>query len=284
MDSNRLKTAGLMAAMWVLVVLIGWAISAGTRNNLWLYLAIFLGLAQNLYVYWNSDKLALRSMNAQPVSPQQAPQLYAMVSELAARAGQPEPRIYIAPTNTPNAFATGRNPENAAVCTTVGIMQLLNGRELRAVIGHELSHVYNRDILTSTVAAGMASVITSLAQFAFFFGGRDREGANPIAGLLMIILAPLAASLLQMGISRTREFDADHDGAELSGDPLALASALRKLEQGNKMNPLQATPARESTASMMIANPFRAGGLKSLFSTHPPMDERIARLEEMAGY
>ncbi|WP_072342888.1 zinc metalloprotease HtpX [Actinomyces urinae] len=285
MNNNGLKTAGLLTAMWALVVLIGWVISRGTGNSSWLFVSIVLGFGMNLYTYWNSDKLALRSMRAQPVSPQEAPQLYAMVEELSARAGQPQPRLYIAPTSTPNAFATGRNPQNAAVCCTTGIMQLLDDRELRAVLGHELSHVYNRDILTSTIAAGMAQVITSIAQFAFFFGGgRNNEGGNPIAGLLMILLAPFAATMLQMGVSRTREFDADHDGAELSGDPLALASALRKLERGNTMSPLQPSPSRETTAAMMIANPFRGAGMRSLFSTHPPMEQRIERLERMAGY
>lgn len=285
MSKNGLKTAGLLTAMWALVVLIGWVISRGTGSSSWLFVSIVLGFGMNLYTYWNSDKLALRSMGAQPVTPQQAPQLYAMVEELSARAGQPQPRLYIAPTSTPNAFATGRNPQNAAVCCTSGIMQLLDDRELRAVLGHELSHVYNRDILTSTIAAGMAQIITSIAQFAFFFGGgRNNEGGNPIAGLLMILLAPFAATILQMGVSRTREFDADHDGAELSGDPLALASALRKLERGNTMSPLQPSPSRETTAAMMIANPFRGAGMRSLFSTHPPMEQRIERLERMAGY
>lgn len=285
MSKNGLKTAGLLTAMWALVVLIGWVISRGTGNSSWLFVSIVLGFGMNLYTYWNSDKLALRSMRAQPVTPQEAPQLYAMVEELSARAGQPQPRLYIAPTSTPNAFATGRNPQNAAVCCTSGIMQLLDDRELRAVLGHELSHVYNRDILTSTIAAGMAQIITSIAQFAFFFGGgRNNEGGNPIAGLLMILLAPFAATMLQMGVSRTREFDADHDGAELSGDPLALASALRKLERGNTMSPLQPSPSRETTATMMIANPFRGAGMRSLFSTHPPMEKRIERLERMAGY
>lgn len=285
MSKNGLKTVGLLTAMWVLVVLIGWVISRGTGNSSWLFVSIVLGFGMNLYTYWNSDKLALRSMRAQPVTPQEAPQLYAMVEELSARAGQPQPRLYIAPTSTPNAFATGRNPQNAAVCCTSGIMQLLDDRELRAVLGHELSHVYNRDILTSTIAAGMAQVITSIAQFAFFFGGgRNNEGGNPIASLLMILLAPFAATMLQMGVSRTREFDADHDGAELSGDPLALASALRKLERGNTMSPLEPSPSRETTAAMMIANPFRGSGMRSLFSTHPPMEQRIERLERMAGY
>ncbi len=283
MNSNGVKTAVLLGSMWGLIVLIGAAISYGTGEMMWLVVAVVLGFATNLYTYWNSARLALRSMNAQPVSREQAPQLYAMVEELAQRAGQPAPSLYISPTRTPNAFATGRNPENAAVCVTTGIVDLLDPRELRAVLGHELMHVYNRDILTSSIAAGMASIVTSLAQFMFFFGGR-RENGNVLVSLLMIFLAPLAATLLQLGISRTREYDADHDGAELAADPLALASALRKLERGNTQVPLQPTPTRQNTASMMIANPFRGSGMQSLFSTHPPMEDRIAALEKMAGY
>lgn len=283
MNSNTLKTVLLFGVMWGLVVAIGGAISWGTGSNTWLIMAVVIGFVMNLYTYWNSDKLALRSMGAREVSPQENPQYHAIVEDLARRAGQPVPRLYISPTMTPNAFATGRNPENAAVCCTEGIMQLLNERELRAVLGHELSHVYNRDILTGTMAAGMASTITSIAQFAIFFGGRDRN-ANPIVTLLMIFLAPLAATMIQMGISRTREFEADHSGAELTGDPLALASALRKLERGNTAQPLAPTPATQNTAAMMIANPFRGGSFRNLFSTHPPMEDRIQRLEEMAGY
>ncbi|MDO5048665.1 MAG: zinc metalloprotease HtpX [Actinomycetaceae bacterium] len=284
MNSNGLKTAVLLGAMWGLIVLIGAAIAYGSGQTLWLIIAIVIGFGMNLYTYWNSDKMALRSMNAQPITREQAPQIYAMVEELAQRAGQPVPRLYISPTRTPNAFATGRNPENAAVCVTTGIVDLLDARELRGVLGHELMHVYNRDILTSTIAAGMASAITSIAQFMFFFGGRSREGGNALVSLLMIFLAPLAATMLQLGISRTREYDADHDGAELAQDPLALASALRKLERGNTQAPLQPTPTRQNTAAMMIANPFRGAGMRALFSTHPPMEDRIERLEKLAGY
>ncbi|MDO5719201.1 MAG: zinc metalloprotease HtpX [Actinomycetaceae bacterium] len=283
MHANAFKTALLFGAMWGLVVVIGATVAYGTGNSTWLIIAVFFGLAMNLYTYWNSDKLALRSMRAVPVDSRQAPQLYAMVSELAQRAGQPMPALYIAPTMTPNAFATGRNPEHAAVCCTEGIMRILDQRELRAVLGHELMHVYNRDILTSTMAAGMASMITSVAQIMMFTGSRNRD-SNPIAMLLMVFLAPIAASMIQLGISRTREYEADHDGALLSGDPLALASALRKLERGNSAAPLQPTPARQNVAAMMIANPFRGASFAGLFSTHPPMRERIERLERLAGY
>lgn len=283
MHSNALKTALLFGAMWGLIVVIGAGVAYGTGNSTWLLIAVIFGLAMNAYTYWNSDKLALRSMRAVPVDSHQAPQLYAMVSELAQRAGQPMPALFIAPTMTPNAFATGRNPDHAAVCCTEGIMRILDERELRAVLGHELMHVYNRDILTSTMAAGMASMITSVAQIMMFTGARNRD-MNPIAMLLMIFLAPIAATMIQLGISRTREYEADHDGALLSGDPLALASALRKLERGNSAVPLEPTPARQNVAAMMIANPFRGTSFAGLFSTHPPMRDRIERLERLAGY
>lgn len=283
MHSNTVKTALLFGAMWGLVVVFGAAIAYGTGNSVWLIGAIVFGLGMNIYTYWNSDKLALRAMRAIPVSSHQAPQLYATVSELAQRAGQPMPALYIAPTMTPNAFATGRNPEHAAVCCTEGILRMLDERELRAVLGHELMHVYNRDILTSTMAAGMASMITSVAQIMMFTGARNRD-MNPIAMLLMVFLAPIAATMIQLGISRTREYEADHDGALLTGDPLALASALRKLERGNTATPLEPTPARQNVAAMMIANPFRGASFAGLFSTHPPMRDRIERLEKLAGY
>ena len=233
--------------------------------------------------------MSLRAMNAYEVSEAQRPDLHRIVRELSDRAGQPMPSIWIAPSRTPNAFATGRDPEHAAVCCTEGILEILGERELRGVLGHELMHVYNRDILTSSVAAALGGLVTSIAQFLMFFGGgrnRDGEGGGVgvLAGIAIALLAPLAATLIQFSLSRTREFDADEDGATLTQDPLALASALRKLETVTDRAPLQPTPANQNVAAMMIANPFRGAGLRNLFSTHPPMDERIARLEKMAGY
>ncbi|MDO4258000.1 MAG: zinc metalloprotease HtpX [Actinomycetaceae bacterium] len=285
---NGVKTFLLLGSMWVLLLLIGAGIAAGTRQSIWLWLFAGIGLLSTAWSYWNSDKVALRSMNAYPADRAQYPQLHAIVEELAERAGKPVPTVWIAPTMTPNAFATGRNPKNAAVCCTEGILALLGERELRGVLGHELMHVYNRDILTSSVAAAMAGIIATVAQAALFFGGGRRdENANPLAFIGMLaaaFLAPFAAMLIQFSISRTREFDADEDGAELTQDPLALASALRKLEGMTDRVPLDPTPAHQNVAAMMIANPFRGAGLRNLFSTHPPMDQRIARLEAMAGY
>ena len=282
---NGLKTAALMGGLWSLLLLVGWLLAQGTGSAVWLFIMPLIGVAQTAYSYWNSDRLAVRSMGAIEVTEAQQPEMHAIVRELSAAAGQPMPRLYVAPTMSPNAFATGRDPAHAAVCCTQGILQLLNERELRGVLGHELSHVYNRDILTGSVAASIAGIISSISTIALWFGGgrRDREeGGNVIALLLLAILAPLAASLTQFAVSRTREYDADHDGAVLTNDPLALASALSKLDSGISHVPMGRDPRMEPVSSMMIANPF--GRVKNLFATHPPMAERIARLEEMAGY
>ena len=286
---NGLKTAVLLGGLWALLAAVGWIIANGTGRSIWLWLFAGLGLFQTAYAYWNSASMSLRAMNAYEVSEAQRPDLYRIVRELSDRAGQPMPSIWIAPTRTPNAFATGRDPEHAAVCCTEGILEILGERALRGVLGHELMHVYNRDILTSSVAAALGGLVTSIAQFLMFFGGgrnRDGEGGGVgvLAGIAIALLAPLAATLIQFSLSRTREFDADEDGATLTQDPLALASALRKLETVTDRAPLQPTPANQNVAAMMIANPFRGAGLRNLFSTHPPMDERIARLEKMAGY
>ena len=282
---NGLKTAALMGGLWSLLLLVGWLLAQGTGSSVWLFIMPLIGVAQTAYSYWNSDRLAVRSMGAIEVTEAQQPEMYAIVRELSAAAGRPMPRLYVAPTMSPNAFATGRDPAHAAVCCTQGILQLLNERELRGVLGHELSHVYNRDILTGSVAAGIAGIISSISTIALWFGGgrRDREeGGNVIALLLLAILAPGAARLPLSAVWRPGLYAADPPGAVHPHDPLALASALSKLESGISHVPMDRDPRMEPVSSMMIANPF--GRVKNLFATHPPMADRIARLEEMAGY
>ncbi|KGM11551.1 protease HtpX [Cellulomonas bogoriensis 69B4 = DSM 16987] len=277
---NGLKTAALFGVMWMVLLGLGSLIDGG--SFIWVFAAI--GVVGTAYGYWNSDKIAIKAMRARPVSEIEQPAMYRIVRELSTQARQPMPRLYVSPTQAPNAFATGRNPRNAAVCCTEGILHLLDERELRGVLGHELMHVYNRDILTSSVAAAFAGIITSLAQFMLFFGGGGRDrGGNPIAMLALALLAPTAAMLIQLAISRTREFDADAGGARLTGDPMALASALAKLERGTARAPLPANRDLVDVSHLMIANPFRGGGMAKMFATHPPMAERIRRLERMAG-
>lgn len=279
---NGLKTVALFGVLWAVLLGLGGLLSAGMNSAAPLWIFALIGVGTTAYGYWNSDKIAIRSMQAYPVTEAQAPGLYQIVRELSVKAKQPMPAIYVSPTQSPNAFATGRNPKNAAVCCTEGILNILDERELRGVLGHELMHVYNRDILTSSVAAAVAGVITSVAQMMLFFGG-DRRNQNPLATIAMALLAPLAASMIQLAISRTREYDADEDGAKLTDDPLALASALRKLEMGIQRAPLPQEQKLVNSSHLMIANPFKSGGAAKLFSTHPPMAERIYRLEKMAG-
>ena len=277
---NLMKTAVLMAAITALFMAIGSVM--GGRSGMMIALAI--AVAMNFFSYWFSDKMVLKMYNAREVDETSAPRFYAMVRELAQRADIPMPKVYLIDEAAPNAFATGRSPEHAAVAATTGIVNVLTDRELRGVMAHELAHVKHRDILISTISATMAGAISMLANFAMFFGGRDSEGrpANPIAGIAVAILAPLAASLIQMAISRAREFEADRGGAEISGDPAALASALDKIHRYAQGIPLHAAEAHPETAQMMIMNPLSGGGLRGLFSTHPATEERVARLMAMA--
>ena len=277
---NLMKTAILMAAITALFMLVGrWM---GGQAGMMLALVVALGM--NFFSYWFSDKIVLKMYNAREVDDSSAPQFVAMVRDLAQRANIPMPKVYLIDEDAPNAFATGRNPEHAAVAATTGIIRVLSERELRGVMAHELAHVKHRDILLSTISATMAGAIGMLASFGMMFGGRNSEGrpANPIAGILVAILAPLAASLIQMAISRAREFEADRGGAEISGDPAALASALDKIARYAQGIPLGPAERHPETAQMMIMNPLSAGGLRGLFSTHPPTEERVAALMAMA--
>ncbi len=277
---NWFKTTVLFAAILALFMTIGGLI--GGREGM--MMALLLGGGMNFFAYWFSDKMVLRMYNAQPVDETSSPYLYNMVRDLASRAELPMPRVYLIDEAQPNAFATGRNPENAAVAATTGIVSLLSERELRGVMAHELAHVKHRDILTSTIAATLAGAISALANFAMFFGGRDEEGrpANAVVSIIVAIIAPIAAMLIQMAISRAREFEADRGGAEISNDPLALASALAKIDAYARGIPFPTAEAHPATAQMMIMNPLAGGGIDTLFSTHPKTAERIARLEAMA--
>ena len=273
---NRVKSWLLIAVMASLFVAVG-ALIGGSQGAL---IALGLALVFNFAMYWASDRIAIAATRSKPVSEAEAPQLYAMVRELAAEARAPMPRIYISEMAQPNAFATGRNPEHAAVSVTQGILQILDERELRAVLAHELSHVLNRDILVSSIAAAIGSAFTYLAYMAFFFGGDDDEGALGGLGFILIwVVGPIAAGLIRMAVSRSREYQADESGAILSHDPDALASALLKLEETSKRVPAQVNPAQ---AHLFIVNPLRGGGVATLFSTHPPTGDRVRRLQELA--
>ena len=278
MLGNWFKTGLLMAAIMALFGMVG-AVLGGGQGML---LALMFGLGVNLWAYWYSDTMVLKLYRAQEVDATSAPQLYNTVGELAARAGLPMPKVYLIDEAQPNAFATGLNPEHAAVAATTGILQLLSARELRAVLAHEFSHVTHRDILTSTITASIAGAISTLANFGMFFGGRSDDNRNPLVALVVLILAPIAAVLIQLAISRGREYEADRGGAELSGDPRALADALAKIDRYAKGLPLETAEAHPATAHMMIINPLSGGGLTGLFSTHPPTEERIHRLLAMA--
>jgi heat shock protein HtpX len=277
---NWFKTAVLMAAITTLFVVVGGFIG-GEQGML---MALLLAFGMNFFSYWFSDSMVLRMMNAKEVDEVTAPHFYKMIADLARNAQLPMPRVYLIEEDVPNASATGRNPENAAVAATTGILKILSEKEIRGVMAHEMAHVKHRDILISTISATMAGALSALANFAMFFGGRDSEGrpSNPIANVLVMILAPLAASLIQMAISRAREYEADRGGAEISKDPTSLASALEKIHSYANGAVFSAVEHHPETAQMMIMNPLSGGGLSGLFSTHPSTEERISRLLEMA--
>jgi len=284
---NTFRTTILLAVLTALLVWIGDML--GGRQGA--VIALVLAGGMNFFSYWFSDKIVIKMYGGQEITANDDPELLGMVSDLATRAGLPMPKVYLIPEETPNAFATGRNPQHAAVAVTQGIRRILNKRELAGVLGHELSHVVNRDILVSTIAATLAGAISymaQMAQWAMIFGGnRDRDdeggGSNIFGLIVMMIVAPLAAMLIQMAVSRSREYGADAGGAKITGDPLALASALKKLHIGSQQIPLQASPAAaNATAHMFIVNPLTGRSMAALFSTHPPMEERVRRLEEMA--
>lgn len=281
MYGNWLKTTLLMAAIMALFGAVGMVLGGKTG----MLVALGFGALTNFWAYWFSDKMVLAMYHAQEVDETTSPYLYGIVRELARRAGLPMPKVYIIHEAQPNAFATGRDPEHAAVAATTGIIELLNERELRAVMAHELAHIKHRDILISTMTATVAGAISMLANFGMLFGGRDEEGrpANPVLTILVMILAPIAAVIIQLAISRTREFGADAGGAEICGDPEALASALAKIEAYAHQIPMPTAEAHPETAQMMIINPLSGGWLQGLFSTHPSTEERIARLREMAA-
>ena len=279
---NGAKTLGLFVLLWAVMLGVGSVVAGG--RYFWAF-AAFSVIGTGIG-YWNSATLAIRAMHAFPVTEVEQPGMYRIVRDLSREANQPMPQLYVSPTQAPNAFATGRNPSNAAVCCTEGILTLLDERELRGVLGHELMHVYNRDILIGSVAAALAGIVTAVAHMAMWFGGGRNSRDNPfgILGFVaLLILAPLAATLIRMSISRTREYDADEDGSKLTGDPGALASALRKLDAGTAARPLQQTSQLENVSHLFIANPFSGVGLARMFSTHPPMEDRIARLEAMTN-